>query len=194
MRTKRKRLRRYDVAGRRVSMSGRFLASWVAACTIYIAAPPQRATAQDTLWNRYTLDGLSGVHVRTEVNQGCEGAGIAADGVRATAVALLEAAGIPLLSEEDMLASPGLSELRVSLECGGGVAGVVGHSVSVRVQQAAQMIRDTQITLSEAVTWWTSRAGVTEAGKTGDALDAALKAELNKFVQAFREANAEAGI
>ena len=149
------------------------------------------AAAQDTVWNRYTLEGLSGVFIRAETNQGCEGAGVSTESIRADAEAALQEAEVPLLSEREMLESPGLPELRVTFECGGGVAGVVGYSVSVRVQQATQMIRDTQITLSEAVTWYTTAVGVAEAGTTADALGEALQAKLAEFAEAFREVNAE---
>ena len=154
---------------------------------------PVAATAQDTTWNRYTLDGLPGVHVRAETNLGCEGAGVSAESILADAVAVLEGAEVPLLTREEMLANPGLPELRVTFECGGGVAGVVGYSVSVRVQQATQMIRDTQITLSEAVTWWASEVGVAEAGSVAEALKAVMEGKLEEFAEAFNEANAEEG-
>lgn len=154
---------------------------------------PVAAAAQDTTWNRYTLEGLPGVYVRAETNLGCEGAGVSAESIRADATAVLEAAEVPLLTEQEMLASPGLPELRVSFECGGGVAGAVGYSVSVRVQQATQMIRDTQITLSEAVTWWTSAVGVAQAGAAADALKSVMEAKLGEFVEAFQEANSEEG-
>ena len=160
----------------------------LAAAVLTLPAP---AAAQDTEWNRYTLEDLAGVYVRAETNQGCEGAGLSAESVRMDAVAALEAAEVPLLTEREMLASPGLPELRVTLECGGGVAGVVGYSVSVRVQQATQMIRDTQITLSEAVTWWTTAVGVSEAGTTAEALGAELQTRLTAFAEAFAAANAE---
>lgn len=155
---------------------------------LVLSAP---GAAQDTEWNRYTLEDLAGVYVRAETNQGCEGAGLSAESVRTDAVAALEAAEIPLLSEREMLESPGLPELRVTLECGGGVAGVVGYTVSVRMQQATQMIRDNQITLSEAVTWWTSGVGVAEAGAVSEAMGAELAARLGVFAEAFAAANAE---
>ena len=66
---------------------------------------------------------------------------------------------------------------------------MVGYSVSVRVQQATQMIRDTQITLSEAVTWWATQVGVAEAGVVAEALNAAMEAKLGEFA----EANGEGG-
>ena len=154
---------------------------------------PVAAAAQDTTWNRYTLEGLPGVFVRAETNLGCEGAGVSAESIRADATAVLEAAEVPLLTEREMLASPGLPELRVTFECGGGVAGAVGYSVSVRVQQATQMIRDTQITLSEAVTWWASGVGVAEAGVAAEALKSLMEGKLAEFVEAFRDANADEG-
>ena len=150
---------------------------------------PGAAAAQDTEWNRYTLDGLAGVHVRAETNEGCQGAGVSAESVRAQSEEALE--GVPILTREEMLASPGLPELRVTFECGGGVAGVVGYSVSVRVQQAVQLIRDTQITHSEAVTWFATAVGVSEAANTADTMGAVLRDTLADFAEAFQAANAE---
>ncbi len=152
---------------------------------------PATAAAQNTEWNRYTLEDLVGVYVRAEINQGCEGAGLSAESIRTDAEAALETAEVPLLTEREMLESPGLPELRVTVECGGGVAGAVGYSVSVRMQQATQMIRDNQITLSEAVTWWTSGVGVAEAGTVTDALGGELQARLGVFAEAFAAANAD---
>lgn len=154
---------------------------------------PVAAAAQDTTWNRYTLEGLAGVYIRAETNLGCEGAGVSDESIRADATAVLEAAEVPLLTEQEMLADPGLPELRVTFECGGGVAGAVGYSVTVRVQQATQMIRDTQITLSEAVTWWTSGVGVAAAGTAAETLKGVLESKLGEFAEAFKEANAEEG-
>lgn len=163
----------------------------VPAAVLALAAFPALSAAQDTEWNRYTLDGLDGVHVRAETNEACEGAGVSAESVRAEAETALRDADVPLLTREEMLAAPGLPELRVTFECGGGVAGMVGYSVSVRVQQATQMIRDTQITHSEAVTWFATAVGVSEAAGTAGAMGAALTAKLAEFGEAFATANAE---
>lgn len=171
--------------------SARRGAAPLVAAAVAMLCLPAPGVAQDTEWNRYTLEDLVGVHVRAETNQGCEGAGLSAESVRTEAVAALEAAEVPLLTEREMLESPGIPELRVTVECGGGVAGVVGYSVSVRVQQATQMIRDNQITLSEAVTWWTTGVGVAEAGTVAGALGAELQARLSAFADAFAAANAE---
>lgn len=154
---------------------------------------PAAAAAQDTEWNRYTLEGLTGLHVVAETNEGCQGAGLADAAVRTDAEAALRDAGVPLLTRDEMLATPGLPELRLTLECGGGVSGVVGYAVSVRVQQATQMIRDAQITLSEAVTWFATAVGVAEAASAASAATAALQAKLAEFAAAFEAANAESG-
>ena len=176
--------------GARLRASLRVLAA-AATPAMLAALTGTAAAAQDTVWNRYTLEGLNGLYVRAETNQGCEGAGVSAESIRADAEAALAEAEVPLLTEREMLESPGLPELRVTFECGGGVAGVVGYSVSVRVQQATQMIRDTQITLSEAVTWYASTVGVAEAGTTATVLGEALRARLAEFAVAFKEANAD---
>ncbi len=152
---------------------------------------PGSGAAQDTEWNRYTLDGLGGVHLRAETNEGCDGAGVSAESIRADSEEILGEAGVPLLTEREMLGSSGLPELRITFQCGGGVAGMVGYAVSVRVQQATQMIRDTQITLSEAVTWFTTSVGVTDAGATADAMNAVLRDRLADFAEAFQAANTE---
>lgn len=173
------------------SVSLRSRLACVAAGALLASLTSAVAAAQDTVWNRYTLEGLNGVYIRAETNQGCEGAGVSAESIRADAEAALTEAEVPLLTEREMLDSPGLPELRVSFECGGGVAGVVGYSVSVRVQQATQMIRDTQITLSEAVTWYATTVGVAEAGATATVLGQALREKLAEFEEAFKAANAE---
>jgi len=149
--------------------------------------------AQDTQWNRYTLEGLGGVFVRTEANAACEGVGMAASDVQADAAVLLLEAEVPLLTREQMLANVGLPELRITLECavgdGTAAAGAFAYSVSVRVQQAAQMIRDSQVTLAEAVTWYATAVGVSDAAAAGAVLEEALRAKLTEFSSAYGAAN-----
>lgn len=176
---------------RRVPITVKGLVAAAVATVVGMSVSPAPADAQDTEWNRYTLEGLEGVYVRAETNEACQGAGLSAESVRADSEAALTEAGVPLLTREEMLAAPGLPELRVTFECGGGVAGVVGYSVSVRVQQATQMIRDTQITHSEAVTWYVTAVGVSDAPGTAVAMGTALATKLAEFAEAFEAANAE---
>lgn len=161
-----------------------------ALAAIVVLCPP--ALAQDSPWNRYTLEELDGVHVRVESTDACLQQGVSPDEVRATAEVALAEAGIPVLTESAMLETPGLPELRIGLACA--TAGdAVGYAVTVRVQQAVQMIRDTQITLPEGVTWFTESVGVAGRAEVARAMAATLDAKLAAFASAFAAANAEEG-
>ncbi len=153
---------------------------------------PTDVVAQDTVWNRYTLEDLGGVFVRTEAAT-CESLGMTRQVVQAEAEAILIEAEVDLLTEGEMLRNPALPELRVTLECAAGedAASAVAYSVSVRVQQSAQMTRDSQISLPEAVTWWSTGVGVEEAATAQAALQEALKWKVEEFATAYVEANTE---
>jgi hypothetical protein len=153
---------------------------------------PADIVAQDTVWNRYTLEDLGGVFVRTEAAT-CESVGITRQVVQAEAEAILVESEVDLLTEGEMLRNPALPELRVTLECAAseGASGAVAYSVSVRVQQAAQMTRDSQISLPEAVTWWSSEVGVGDETTAQEALQDALKGKIEEFATAYIEANTE---
>ena len=160
-----------------------------------LLARPVGAVAQDTELNRYTLEDLTGVFVRTEVNAACEDAGVMMGAVRAQSETSLIESEVELLTENEMLETPGLPELRIELECvvgeGAGLEGAVAFSVSARLMQSAQMIRDTQITLAEAVTWYTSTIGVAESAGIQTAVQAAASETVAAFVAAFEAINAE---
>ena len=153
---------------------------------------PTDVVAQDTVWNRYTLEDLGGVFVRTEAAM-CESLGMTRQVVQAEAEAILIEAEVDLLTEGEMLRNPALPELRVTLECAAGedAASAVAYSVSVRVQQSAQMTRDSQISLPEAVTWWSTGVGVEEAATAQAVLQEALKWKVEEFATAYVEANTE---
>ncbi len=154
---------------------------------------PSAAVAQDTEWNRYTLENLTGVYIRAEADATCEAAGVSAATVQAEAEAALFEA-VTVLTEQEMLAAPGLPELRITLACAAGENGVseaIAYSVSVRVQQAVQMIRDNQITLAEAVTWYAAQVGVAERGDAQERIEEAIGAKLEEFTVAYAAANAD---
>mgnify|MGYP003388527557 FL=1 len=151
-------------------------------------------SAQDTEWNRYTLEDLGGVFVRIEVGDACAAAGITASSYEADVSLKLIESEVGVLTQGEMLENPAMPELRASLECAsgtGGVDGSVAWSVGLRVQQVAQMLRDTQITLPESVTWYSTDLGISTSGAVTDALGASLMAEIEKFVEAWTSANAE---
>ena len=154
-----------------------------------LAAVPAGVEAQDTEWNRYTLEEIGGVYVTTEANAACEGAGVTAASVEADAALKLLDGEVDLLTQDEMLANPGLPELRISLSCVVG-SDAMAFTVGLRVQQAAQMIRDNQVTLAEAVTWYTTDVGVASSGDAGSAIKSALDAKLMQFAEAYVSANA----
>jgi hypothetical protein len=148
---------------------------------------------QDKVWNRYTLEDLGGVFVRAETDAACESVGMTRQAVQADSEAILVEAEVDLLTEGEMLRNRGLPELRITLECkvdeGGSEA--VGYSVSLRVQQSAQMTRDSQISLSEAVTWWSTVVGVGGSATVQTALQEDLRLKVEEFATAYIEANTE---
>ena len=112
----------------------------------------------------------------------------AADFEAETSLKLIEA-DVGVLTELEMLEHPAMPELRISFDCaetsGGNIAWVVG----LRVQQAAQMLRDTQITLPEAVTWYQTSVGASAAASVSGAIETSLMAGLDGFAEAWVAAN-----
>lgn len=165
---------------------------WVPLLVAVTLSAPAGAAAQNTAWNRATLDNLGGVFIRIEV-EGCGSVGLtAADFEAAVSLHLIEAE-VGVLTREEMLRSPALPELRVDVDCAAAAGGATAYTIGVRVQQAAQMLRDTQVTLPESVTWWTTRLGVADAAGAKQAIESALNEQVTEFSTAWTEANAEEG-
>ena len=169
-------------------MNRTVFATAVAACLLL----PSALTAQDEPWNRYTLDGLGGVYIQIDADQVCMDAGVeAADFEASTSLKLIEGE-VGVLTYEEMLEHPALPELRVTLTCAtGNGGGSMAYSVGLRVKQAAQMLRDTQISLPEAVTWYSTDVGVTTASAATSDIEAAVEAALDVFLEAWTAANGE---
>jgi len=180
----------------RVRASCRAVVARAAILAVAVAGAPAAASAQATEWNGYTLEDLEGIYLRTEADATCEAVGVSAATVQSEAEATLFEA-VTLLTEQEMLEAAGHPELRITLQCSegedGAASGALAYSVSVRVQQAAQMIRDPQITLAEAVTWWSTAVGSVDASDAEEALKSAINAKLTEFAEAFAAANADEG-
>ena len=166
-----------------------------AALTVLLV--PVGLEAQDTDWNRYTLQGLGGVFVRAEADAACESAGVTGSSLLAESAVKLIEADVDVLTEQQMLENAGLPEVRITVECavgaGNGTAGTLAYGVSGRVQQSVQMIRDTQVTLPEAVTWYATEIGVASAEDAADARAAAIDGKIAEFAAAYVAANTEEG-
>lgn len=161
-----------------------------------VTSLPSTAEAQDTQMNRYTLEDLGGVFPRVEVTEACQTAGMSAADFEADVSMSLIEAEVGVLTREEMLQRPALPELRVSIDCApgsDGTGGAMAYSVSLRVQQAAQMLRDTQITLPEAVTWYSSRIGVASSDAAAEAVGSVLAEQVAAFATAWTEINSAEG-
>ena len=155
---------------------------------------PAAVNAQDTSWNRYTLEDLGGVYVRFEVNDACEGSGVAAATYEADVSLKLMDSEVGVLTMAEMLEHPAMPELHVTLDCAdgsNGASGTTAWSVSLRVQQSAQMLRDTQITLPEAVTWFSSEIGAASEDGASDAVGNALMRQVGHFAEAWAAVHVE---
>jgi hypothetical protein len=159
-----------------------------------LLAVPGLAEAQDSDWNRYTLENLGGVFVHIEANEACQAAGVTASAYEADVSLKLIEAEVGVLTQTEMLEHPAMPELRITLDCAdgsNGMSGTLAYSVGLRVQQSAQMLRDTQITLPEAVTWFSTDVGVTSAGGAPDSVGASLMAGVEAFAEAWAAVHAE---
>lgn len=154
---------------------------------------PAPGLAQDTRWNRYTIEGLEGVYVQGDAAAPCTAHGVEPASLEEAAHAQLGERDVPLLTREAMLAMPGLPELRLTVECSEPRDAIVGYSVSVRIQQAATMVRDAQVSLPEAVTWYRTAVGVSPASSLVASVEATLADTLAEFASAWEAAHADPG-
>ena len=171
----------------------RFVCAVVA---LTLMSAPADATGQDTDWNRYTLEDLGGVFIRFEVSRACEAAGVMASALEADVSLKLIEADVGVLTQAELLTHPAMPELRISLDCAGGpdgMSGVVAYSVGLRVQQSAQMLRDAQITLPEAVTWYSTKLGVSSEDQTVAAIGATVMEQIGAFAAAWAAVHPEEG-
>ena len=86
-----------------------------------LLAIPFAVEAQDTEWNRYTLEDLGGVFIRLESNDACNVAGATPAAYEGDVSLKLTESEVGILTHEEMLANPAMPELRVTLECASGL-------------------------------------------------------------------------
>jgi len=168
------------------------LAAW--GLSALLLSVPGALEAQDSEWNRYTLEDLGGVYVNMEVAEACEAAGVSASDFEADISLTLIDSEVGVLTREEMLQHPALPELKVTIDCAAGMNGASGslaYSVGLRVQQSAQMLRDTQITLPEAVTWFSTRIGVADEASAPVAIESTVEEQLAAFITAWTSVHAE---
>jgi hypothetical protein len=155
---------------------------------LFLMSVPLNAQGQDSAWNNYTLEGIGGVFVRTSINAACELAGISTDETQAVVEQTLLESEVELLTEQEMLRNPALPELRVSSQCLVS-QGTVAYFISVRMHQSIQMTRDSQISLPEGVTWYSTGMGIGSTEDLQANIVETVQEELESFSVAYLEAN-----
>ena len=157
---------------------------------LFLLAIPLDVQGQDNVWNHYSLEGVGGVFVETTTNAACELAGISNDETQAIVERTLLESEVELLTQQEMLRNPALPELRVSSQCLVG-RGTVAYFISVMMHQSVQMTRDSQISLPEGVTWYSTGMGIGSAEDLQSGIAGTVQEEIASFSAAYLAANSD---
>jgi hypothetical protein len=145
----------------------------------------------DTPNERVTLAGLTGVHVVVdEVGPEAEGLGLTRSALQAEVEQRVRQAGLRVFTPGDAMASAGRPtlHLRVTLLKSQGVPPIHFYSVDLALRQQIRLARDRAIE-SFAITWSDSRdLGAVEPTRLS-IVRAAVRAQVNQFLQAWQTAN-----
>ena len=140
--------------------------------------------AQDTVINRRTLKGLTGVNVAVESEQ----PGVEKDHIRTDVELRLRMAGIKVLTDEEWLAAPGMPTLYVILNVLKRRDSSCAVSLRIELCQIVRLKREPQITLP-AATWQGSEL----IGSVGladlSSIRNQIKDEADKFINAWLSVN-----
>ncbi len=158
--------------------------------SVFLLSLPFGAQGQDKVWNHYSLEGIGGVFVQTTINAACELAGLSNDETQAIVERTLLESEVELLTQQEMLRNPALPELRVSSQCLVS-QGTVAYFISVMMHQSIQMTRDSQISLPEGVTWYSTGMGIGSATDLQANITETVQEEIKSFSAAYLEANSD---
>ena len=158
--------------------------------TLVLLNLPFSAQAQDEIWNQYSLEGIGGVFVETTTNAACELTGVSNDETQAIVERTLLESEVELLTRQEMLRNPALPELRVSSQCLVNQE-TIAYFVSVMMHQSIQMTRDSQISLPEGVTWYSTGMGIGSVTDLQTSMAQTVQEEIETFSAAYLEANSE---
>ena len=151
---------------------------------------PFSAQAQDEVWNNYSLEGVGGVFVQTSTNAACELSGVSNDETQAIVERTLLESQVELLTRQEMLRNPALPELRGSSQCLVNQE-TIAYFVSIMMHQSVQMTRDSQISLPEGVTWYSTGMGIGSVTDLQTSIAETVQEEIEIFSAAYLEANSE---
>jgi hypothetical protein len=160
---------------------------WSCALLLWSIAP---ATASDSEIDRASLKGLTGVFVLVEdLNPAEEQAGLKTADIQSDAVQKLQAAGIPLLSKEQDIQTPGMPTLYISVSVASSTAtGLWPFSIDVNLEQQATLKRNPDIFVPTAITWHVGSLGAVDKSNIRSVRDR-VSEQIAKFVNAYNKVN-----
>jgi hypothetical protein len=148
------------------------------------------ATASDSEIDRASLKGLQGVYVLVEdLNPPEEQAGLKTVDIQADIVQKLQAAGIPLLSKDQDIQTPGMPTLYVSVSVASSPSGDLWpFSVDVNLEQQATLKRNPDTFVPTAITWHVGAIGAVDKSNVRSIRDR-VNEQIAKFVNAYNKVN-----
>ena len=157
------------------------------ALLLYSAAP---AAASDSEIDRASLKGLTGVFVLVEdLNPPEEQAGLKTADIQADALQKLQAAGIPLLSKDQDIQTPGMPTLYISVSiASSSITDLWPFSIDVNFEQQATLKRNPDTFVPTAITWHVGSLGAVDKSNIRSVRDR-VNEQIAKFVNAYNKVN-----
>jgi len=136
------------------------------------------------------VKGLQGVFVLIEdLNPPEEQAGLKTADIQADAVQQLKAAGIPLLSKEQGMQTPGMPTLYISVSiASSATTDLWPFSIDVNLEQEATLKRNPEIFVPTAITWHVGSIGAVDRSNIRSVRDR-VNEQVAKFVNAYVRVN-----
>ncbi len=148
------------------------------------------ATANaDTPVERQSLKGIQGVYVYHEkLHSSLVAMGLTDDMVQTDVEVKLRLAGIKVLTDSDLLKTPGGPSLYVNLNVLTSRSGQCAFSSRVELQQGASLVRNGEV-LPAAVTWSTGGVGMVGRSSAVEFIRNDVKDHVDEFVNAYLSVN-----
>ncbi len=146
--------------------------------------------ASDSEIDRASLKGLTGVYVLVEdLNPPEEQAGLKSADIQSDAMQKLQAAGIPLLSKDQDIQTPGMPTLYISVSVASSTTtDLWPFSIDVNVEQQATLKRNPDTFVPTAITWHVGSIGAVDKSNIRSLRDR-VSEQLAKFVNAYNKVN-----
>jgi len=148
------------------------------------------ARASDSEIDRASLKGLKGVFVLVEdLNPPEEQGGLKTADIQADALQKLQAAGIPLLSKEQDIDTPGMPTLYISVSVASSASSDLWpFSIDVNLEQQATLKRNPDTFVPTAITWHVGSLGAVDKSNIRSVRDR-VNEQVAKFVNAYNKVN-----